>query len=108
MEVDPATGVVRILRYVVSEDRGNMINPMVVEGQIAGGVVQGIGGVFYEHMVYDADGNPLPWWGRRHRVPGGAGQRGRDTLAPLGVRVTTQPLTPEKIISLIEAGRPLR
>ena len=36
-----------------------MINPMVVEGQIAGGVVQGIGGVLYEHFVYDADGNPL-------------------------------------------------
>jgi carbon-monoxide dehydrogenase large subunit len=59
VEVDPATGVVRILRYVVSEDCGNMINPMVVEGQIAGGVVQGIGGVFYEHFVYDGDGNPL-------------------------------------------------
>lgn len=39
VEVDPATGVVRILRYVISEDCGNMINPMVVEGQIAGGVV---------------------------------------------------------------------
>ena len=36
-----------------------MINPDVVEGQIAGGVVQGIGGVLYEHMVYDDDGNPL-------------------------------------------------
>jgi carbon-monoxide dehydrogenase large subunit len=36
-----------------------MINPDVVEGQIAGGVVQGIGGVLYEHMPYDADGNPL-------------------------------------------------
>ncbi len=49
----------KILRYVVSEDCGVMINPMVVEGQIAGGVVQGIGGVFYEHFVYDPDGNPL-------------------------------------------------
>jgi aerobic carbon-monoxide dehydrogenase large subunit len=36
-----------------------MINPMVVEGQIAGGVLQGIGGVLYEHMIYDGDGNPL-------------------------------------------------
>jgi aerobic carbon-monoxide dehydrogenase large subunit len=59
VEVDRATGAVRVLRYAVSEDCGNMINPMVVEGQIAGGVVQGIGGVFYEHFVYDADGNPL-------------------------------------------------
>ena len=44
------TGAVTILRYVVSEDCGVMINPDVVEGQIAGGVVQGIGGVLYEHM----------------------------------------------------------
>ncbi|MWA00950.1 molybdopterin-dependent oxidoreductase [Actinomadura sp. LD22] len=58
IEIDRETGKVDILRYVVSEDCGNMINPMVVEGQIAGGVVQGIGGVFYEHMIYDSDGNP--------------------------------------------------
>jgi carbon-monoxide dehydrogenase large subunit len=58
-EIDTATGVVRVLRYVVSEDCGVMINPMVVEGQVAGGVVQGIGGVLYEHMVYDEGGNPL-------------------------------------------------
>ena len=47
-----------LLRYVVSEDCGVMINPDIVEGQIAGGVVQGIGGVLYEHMVYDESGNP--------------------------------------------------
>ena len=59
VEVDRNTGVVTILRYVVSEDCGVMINPMIVEGQIAGGVVQGIGGALYEHVVYDDDGNPL-------------------------------------------------
>ena len=59
VEVDVHTGQVRILRYVVSEDCGPMINPMVVEGQIAGGVAQGIGGVLLEHMVYDDEGNPL-------------------------------------------------
>jgi carbon-monoxide dehydrogenase large subunit len=58
-EVDVDTGRVSILRYVVSEDCGRMINPKVVEGQIFGGVVQGLGGVLYEHMVYDDDGNPL-------------------------------------------------
>jgi carbon-monoxide dehydrogenase large subunit len=58
-EIDPATGSVEILRYVVSEDCGVMINPNVVEGQIAGGVVQGIGGVLYEHLAYDDAGNPL-------------------------------------------------
>ena len=55
----PPPGAVEILRYVVSEDCGVMINPNVVEGQIAGGVVQGIGGVLYEHMPYDDAGNPL-------------------------------------------------
>jgi carbon-monoxide dehydrogenase large subunit len=58
-EVDITTGQVRILRYVVSEDCGVMINPMIVEGQIAGGVIQGIGGVLYEHMRYDGEGNPV-------------------------------------------------
>jgi carbon-monoxide dehydrogenase large subunit len=58
-EVDVATGAVKLLRYIVSEDCGPMINPNVVEGQIAGGVVQGIGGVLYEHLAYDEDGNPI-------------------------------------------------
>lgn len=57
-EIDPETGVVTLLRYIVSEDCGVMINPMVVEGQIAGGVAQGIGGALFEEMAYDRDGNP--------------------------------------------------
>jgi len=59
VEVDPATWVPRVLRYIVSEDCGRMINPRVVEGQIFGGVVQGIGGVLFEDFVYDVNGNPL-------------------------------------------------
>jgi carbon-monoxide dehydrogenase large subunit len=57
-EVDVDTGKVSILRWVASEDCGVMINPSVVEGQIAGGVVQGIGGVLLEHATYDDAGNP--------------------------------------------------
>lgn len=57
-EVDVETGSVKLLRYIVSEDCGPMINPNVVEGQIAGGTVQGIGGVLFEHFAYDEDGNP--------------------------------------------------
>jgi aerobic carbon-monoxide dehydrogenase large subunit len=57
--VDVTTGAVQVLRYIVSEDCGPMINPNVVEGQIAGGTVQGIGGVLLEHLAYDEDGNPL-------------------------------------------------
>jgi carbon-monoxide dehydrogenase large subunit len=59
VEIDRATGRVDIERYVVSEDCGVMINPNVVEGQIAGGVVQGLGGVLYENLPYDEAGNPL-------------------------------------------------
>ena len=58
-EVDVATGHVTLTRYIVSEDVGPMINPNVVEGQIAGGTVQGIGGALLESMVYDENGNPL-------------------------------------------------
>jgi carbon-monoxide dehydrogenase large subunit len=58
-EVDITTGLVKILRYIVSEDCGPMINPNVVEGQIAGGTAQGIGGALLEHLAYDEDGNPL-------------------------------------------------
>jgi carbon-monoxide dehydrogenase large subunit len=58
-EVDVETGHVTLTRYIVSEDVGAMINPNVVEGQIAGGTVQGIGGALLENMVYDDDGNPL-------------------------------------------------
>ncbi len=58
-EVDVATGVVELLRFVVAEDCGPMINPNVVEGQIAGGVVQGIGGVLLESFAWDDLGNPL-------------------------------------------------
>lgn len=58
-EVDVVTGRVRLVRYIVGEDCGPMINPSVVEGQIAGGTVQGIGGVLFEHLAYDEDGNPL-------------------------------------------------
>jgi carbon-monoxide dehydrogenase large subunit len=53
VEVDLATGVVRIPRYLVVEDCGELINPQVVDGQIAGGVAQGIGAVLYEKTVYD-------------------------------------------------------
>jgi aerobic carbon-monoxide dehydrogenase large subunit len=58
-EVNVVTGKVTLLRYLVSEDCGAMINPNVVEGQIAGGTVQGIGGALYEHLAYDEDGNPV-------------------------------------------------
>ena len=59
VDVDIDTGLVKIERWVVSEDCGVMINPGVVQGQISGGIVQAIGGVLLEHAMYDDRGNPL-------------------------------------------------
>jgi aerobic carbon-monoxide dehydrogenase large subunit len=59
VEIDRDTCIPRVLRFIVSEDCGPMINPTVVDGQISGGVVQGLGGVLLENFVYDEDGNPL-------------------------------------------------
>jgi len=59
VEVDPATGEVKIIKYAVHHDCGRMINPMIVEGQIRGGVAQGVGGALYERIVYDGEGQPL-------------------------------------------------
>ncbi len=137
VEIDRETGMVHILRYVISEDCGEMINPNVVEGQTAGGVVQGIGGVLYEHFRYDDAGNPttttfmdyllptaaeVPDLEYGHVItpaltPGGhkgLGEGGaiaapaavlnavRDALAPLGIPVNDQPMSPDHILELIE------
>ncbi len=59
VETDPETADIRILRYCVVHDCGPMINPMVVEGQIHGGVAQGVGGALYEKMAYDSSGQLL-------------------------------------------------
>jgi len=57
VEVDTETGIVTVERYVAAEDCGALINPAVVEGQIRGGIAQGIGAVLLERSAYDADGN---------------------------------------------------
>jgi carbon-monoxide dehydrogenase large subunit len=58
VEVDIETGAVKILRYVVAHDCGRLINPMLVDGQIRGGVVHGIGNALFERMIYDETGQP--------------------------------------------------
>src|SRR6185369_1167318 len=136
-EVDIETGGVTLLRYIVSEDCGPMINPDVVEGQIAGGVVQGIGGMLFEHLAYDEDGNPLATTFMDYLVPSaaevppieyghietpspgpggikGVGEGGAigappavvnavaDALAPFGVTITQLPLSPSRIVALLD------
>ncbi len=139
--VDTDTGQVEILNYVVVEDGGVLVNPMIVDGQVYGGVAQGIGTALYEEMPYDANGQPLastladyilpgptevpaiaiehlqtpsPWtrFGQKGIGEGGAigppaaiANAVNDALRPLGVEVTEVPITPRRLLSLIQAAR---
>ena len=136
VEVDRETGKVDILRYFSAEDCGEMINPAIVEGQVRGGVVQGIGEVLFEKVVYDANGQFLTTTFMDYLLPGapempridcvhlqspreepvdfrGVGEGGavgappaltnaiEDALAPYGVTITEQYLTPTRLLELM-------
>jgi aerobic carbon-monoxide dehydrogenase large subunit len=141
VEVDSDTGFVKIVRWISSEDCGNVINPAVVEGQIAGGLAQAIGMVLMEAVHFDARGNPLAATYKDYHLPAisdipdfefvhagtasqsvggmrGCGEGGAiigapalvnaiaDALAPFGEVPVDLPLTPTKLLSVIE-GRDL-
>ena len=143
VEVDVGTGGVKLLRYVVAHDCGRVINPSIVEGQVHGGVAQGVGGALFEEMVYDESGQLLTGSLMDYAVPKaddlppietvhlefpsprnplgvkGLGEGGaisppaaianavEDALAPFGVRVTETPVTPARIVALLQnAGAP--
>jgi carbon-monoxide dehydrogenase large subunit len=59
VEIDPQTGVVEIVRYTGVNDFGTVVNPMLVAGQLHGGVAQGIGQAFMENVSYDSNGQPI-------------------------------------------------
>jgi carbon-monoxide dehydrogenase large subunit len=141
VEVDAETGVVAVLRYVTVDDCGRIVNPALVEGQIAGGIAQGLGGALSEWCVYDEAGQPLATTLMEYAVPTaaampplelhhletpapglpggfkGAGEAGttgspaailnavNDALAPLGVMLTDQPLTSERVWRGIREAR---
>ena len=141
VEVEPATGRVRFLRYIAVHDVGTIVNPKSLRGQITGGITQGIGMALYEESAYDAQGQPLTGSFMDYLLPTalevpafeighvetpspfteygvkGGGEGGRmiapaaiasaveDALAPFGVRVDEVPLTPERIVNLVEAAR---
>jgi aerobic carbon-monoxide dehydrogenase large subunit len=58
VEVDPETGDITILKYVIGHDCGNVINPLLVDGQVLGGFAHGIGNAMYEEPIYDQEGQP--------------------------------------------------
>ena len=68
--VDPDTGVVEILDYAIAEDCGTVINPMIVDAQVQGGIAQGIGTALYEEIPFSAEGQPLATTFADYHVPG--------------------------------------
>jgi carbon-monoxide dehydrogenase large subunit len=88
VEVDTELGDVRIVDYAVCEDGGKLINPMIVEGQVLGGLAQGVGTALYEQMPYDAHGQPLAATLADYSLPGAtevpnARLEHMETLSPL-------------------------
>ena len=70
VEVDVMTGGVKILNYSVAHDAGNIINPLIVDGQVQGGVAHGVGNALFEWMKYDDDGQPLTTTFHEYLLPG--------------------------------------
>jgi len=100
VEVDPETGQVTLLRYVAVDDCGKRINPMIVEGQLHGGIVQGIGQALFEAAVYDKDGQLLSGSMMDYHVP-----RASDVPAfELDHTVTPSPVNPLGVKGIGEAG----
>src|SRR5215468_1134029 len=91
IEVDPETGVIEVVKYACVNDFGTVINPIIVEGQLHGGVVQGIGQTLMEMTAYDSDGQLLTGSYMDYAMP-----RARDapsiSIADHGVPATTNPL----------------
>jgi carbon-monoxide dehydrogenase large subunit len=141
VEVDVDTGFVHIKRWICSEDCGVVINPAIVEGQIAGGIAQAIGSVLLEAMTFDDQGNPTAVTFKDYMLPTaadvpefefmhivtpskseggfrGVGEGGNiigpptlvnaiaDALTPFGELALELPLTPSKILALIDQARP--
>lgn len=100
VEVSPETGRIKILRYVAIDDVGNLINPMIVEGQVHGGVAQGIGQALYEGAVYDESGQPITGSYMDYTMP-----RADDLpMFEVGSQVTPCPHNPLGVKGAGEAG----
>jgi len=95
VEVDGETSLPRILRYVIAYDVGRSINPMLVEGQIVGGLAQGLGAALHEELVYDAEGQLVTGTLMEYHIPVAADmppievwirEEDRSPTNPLGVK----------------------
>jgi carbon-monoxide dehydrogenase large subunit len=100
VEVDPDTGNVELLEYHGVDDCGHVINPMIVSGQIHGGIAQGIGQAMFEEAIYDADGNMLTGSLLDYTLPTAADLPSFD----LSRTVTPTPINPMGVKGIGEAG----
>jgi CO/xanthine dehydrogenase Mo-binding subunit len=100
VEIDPETLALEIRKYVVVHDCGTVINPMILAGQIHGGVAQGIGNAFYEKLEFDADGQLLNASLADYLLPTSLDVPNME----LGHTVTPSPLNPLGIKGAGEAG----
>lgn len=98
VEVDPGTGRVRVLRYLVAYEVGRAVNPTLVEGQLRGGAAQGIGGALLEELSYDESGQPQATTFMEYRMPTAA------EVPPIDVLVTQQAPAPGNPLGLRGAG----
>jgi carbon-monoxide dehydrogenase large subunit len=141
VEVDPETGVVDLIRYVVVDECGRAINPMVVDGQEHGGVAHGVGNALLEEVIYDSEGQLLTGTFMDYLLPSatdvprievhhqefpternpigvkGVGEGATssapaavasaivDALRPLRVRLNELPVSPARLLKLIEDAR---
>jgi carbon-monoxide dehydrogenase large subunit len=95
VDVDPETGKVKVVRYVAVDDCGNAINPMLIDGQIHGGVVHGIGQALYERVYYDDSGQLITGSFVNYAIP---------TAAEMPSFETDRTVTPSPVNSLGAKG----
>jgi carbon-monoxide dehydrogenase large subunit len=96
--VDPGTGQVRVLRYLVAYEVGRAVNPMLVEGQLRGGVAQGIGGALFEEFSYDDTGQPQAITFIEYRMPTAA------EVPPVDLLVCQDAPSPGNPLGVMGAG----
>lgn len=101
VEIDPETGKLHILRYVIVHDCGPMINPLIVEGQIHGGLSNGLGGAVYEEIVHDESGQPLATTFSDYLIPSATEMPEKIEIYHLE---TPSPLNPLGVKGVGEAG----
>jgi carbon-monoxide dehydrogenase large subunit len=100
VEVDPETGHVEVRKYVAVDDCGNVINPLLVDGQVQGGIIQGLGQALYEGLVYDENGQLMNGSLMHYAVPRAAGA----PRLQLARTETPTPVNPLGIKGIGEAG----